>query len=605
MAALLGNKPKDSVNKPISFDVKLNGKSITSDFLIIKINVDKAINKLSRARVYISAGDAYQNEFKEGEDADFEPGKSVEISLGYEQDNDVVFKGIVEKMGISLKNGFASKPWQSLLVLECVDKAVKLTNTYTSDVYEKKKDSDLFSILLKKVVGLKSVVSATSVTHPFLPKYNSSDWEFIIERARLNGFVVINSDNEINISKPSKTVISPELVITNGQSTINFDAQIDSGSQISGVTLESFDPFTEKMNKSKSSEPSLIANKILSGVKISKLTSDSAITISAAENLAVTELKTLSDSILQSSRLNRIIGNAKFKGVSNIDLGSVVSLNGFGKKFDGNIYVTKLSHQVESGFFTTQVGFGIKSDHFKRTNSIDNSSFIDPINGIHIGTVMKIDADPLNQGRIQVLIPSLKNSGKGIWAKLSHFYTAQKAGSFFIPEVKTQVIISFIANDPRQPVILGCLYTKASTPYIKVKKDNSLKAFLTKSKLTIEFDDKDKKITISSPKKNSIVIDEKAKGIIITDQNKNVIKTSASGIDLTSKKDVKITASGVVSITGTKGVSVNGKSGSGLKLQGNKVGITAKVGLTANGGSKASLEAKGKVTIKGASVGIN
>ena len=603
--ATSGNKPKDSANKPISFDIKLNGKSIISDFTVIKINVDKAINKLGRAKVYVSAGDAYQNEFTESENANFEPGKNVEISLGYEQDNEVVFRGIVEKMGILLKNGYASNPWQSLLVLDCVDKAVKLTNSYTSDVYEKKKDSDVFSVLLKKVAGLKAKVSTTSVKHPFLTKYNSSDWEFIIERARLNGLVVLNSDNEISISKPTKTSSSPELIITNGESTINFDAQIDSASQISGLTLESFDPFTQKMNKSKSAEPSLIENKTLSGKKISKLTSDPAISISASENLAVAELKVLSDSILQESRLNRIVGNAKFKGVTNIDLGSVVRLNGFGKNFDGNIYVTKVSHQVESGLFTSQVGFGLKRDYFKDSNGIDNSTFIDPINGIHIGTVMKIDADPLNQGRIQVLIPSLKNSGKGIWAKLSHFYTAQKAGSFFIPEVKTQVIISFIANDPRYPVILGCLYTKAATPYTNIKKDNSLKAFLTKSKLTIEFDDKDKKITISSPKKNSIVINEKAKGIIITDQNKNIIKTSASGIDLTSKKNIKITANGTVTITGKKGVTVNAKSGAGLKLAGSKINIAAKVGLTANGGTKAGLVAKGKVTIKGASVGIN
>ena len=37
--ATSGNKPKDSVNKPISFDIKLNGKSITSDFTVIKINL--------------------------------------------------------------------------------------------------------------------------------------------------------------------------------------------------------------------------------------------------------------------------------------------------------------------------------------------------------------------------------------------------------------------------------------------------------------------------------------------------------------------------------------------------------------------------------------
>ena len=598
------NQPKDTVDKPLSFDIYINGSSITSEYKVIKINVDKAINKLSRAKIYLSGGNAYENTFDESEDSNFAPGKSVEVRLGYEQDNDVVFKGIVEKLGISLKNGFATKSWQSLLVLECVDKAIKLTNSYTSDLYEKKKDSEIFSTLIRKVTGLKSVITATTVTHPFLPKYNSSDWDFILSRAKLNGLVVLNSDNELKISKPSKTVALPELTITNGESTINFDAQIDSSTQLSSIALDSWNPFTNKSNNSKSVEPSLVANSLMSGKKISTTTSASAININIPQTTEVSELKAISNALLQESRLSRIVGRAKFKGVTNIDIGSVVGLYGFGKNFDGKIYITAISHQIESGIFTTNVEFGLNKNHFT-SKDIDKSSIIKPINGVHIGTVKKIDADPLNQGRIQVLIPALKSTGNGIWAKLSHFYTSAKAGSFFIPEIGSQVIVSFVANDPRHPVILGGLYTKTKEPYTKLKKDNSLKAFVSKSKLTLEFDDKDKKITISSPKKNSIVISEKEKGIIITDQNKNSIKMSDTGIALTSKKDIKITSSGAVTISGSKGVTVNGKAGAGVKVSGSKVDIAAKTSLSAKGGSKAGLTASGKVTIKGATVGIN
>lgn len=602
---MVSNKPKDTVDKPLSFDVLINGRSVKSEYSIIKINVDKAINKLSRAKIYLAGGDAHQNSFDQSEDANFAPGKSVEVKLGYDQDNEVVFKGIVEKLGISLKNGFATKSWQSLLVLECVDKAVKLTNSYTSDLYEKKKDSEIFSTLIRKVTGLTSVITATTVTHPFLPKYNSSDWDFILNRAKLNGLVILNSDNEIKISKPSKTVSVPELTITNGESTINFDAQIDSSSQLSSIELDSWNPFTNKNNKSKSVEPKLVANNVMTGKKLSTTTSASAITINIPQTTEISELKALSNALLQESRLSRIVGKAKFKGVNNIDVGSVVGLYGFGKNFDGKIYLTAISHQVESGIFTTNIEFGLNKNHFITSKDIDKSSIITPINGVHIGTVKKIDADPLNQGRIQVLIPALKSSGQGIWAKLSHFYTSAKAGSFFIPEVGSQVIVSFIANDPRHPVILGGLYTKTKEPYTKLKKDNALKAFVSKSKLTLEFDDKDKVITISSPKKNSIVISEKAKAITITDQNKNSIKMSDAGIALTSKKNIKITSSGSVTISGSKGVTINGKAGAGVKVSGSKVNVTAKTSLLAKGGSKADLTASGKVTIKGATVGIN
>jgi phage protein D/phage baseplate assembly protein gpV len=599
-----GNKPKDSVNKPVSFDVLINGKPIKSDYRVIRLNVDKAMNRISRAKVYLSGGNAYLNTFDESEDTDFAPGKSVELKFGYEQDNVVVFKGIVEKLGISLKDGFASKPWQSLLVLDCVDKAVKLTNTYTAEIYEKKKDSDIFAALIKKVSGLKSVITASTVTHPFFPKYNSNDWEFILSRAKINGLVLLNSDNEIKISKPTNAAAKPDQTITNGEATINFDAHIDSSSQLNSLTFDSWNPFTDKENKSKAIEPTLIANNTLKGKVISSDTSAAAIAINIPQSTEVSELKAISNSFLQESRLSRVVGRAKFKGVTNLDIGSVVALNGFGKHFDGNIYVTGVSHQIESGIFTTSIEFGLKKIHSSATN-IDKASFIKPIEGVHIGTVKKIDADPLNEGRIQVLIPALKNSGNGIWAKLSHFYVSSKAGSFFIPEVGSQVVVSFISNDPRHPIVLGSLYTKTNEPYTKLEKENSLKAFVSKSKLTLEFDDKDKIITISTPKENSIVIDEKAKGITITDQNKNVIKMSDSGIELESKKNIKITSSAAVTISGSKGITLNGKAGDGVKIAGSKVNIAAKTSLIAKGGSKADLVASGKVTIKGATVGIN
>jgi phage protein D/phage baseplate assembly protein gpV len=598
-----GNKPIDSINKPISFDVIINGVSIKSKYTIIKINVDKAINKISKARVYISGGNANLNTFEESENTNFTPGKQVVLKFGYDQINDIVFEGVIEKLGISLKNGFITQPWSSLLVLSCVDKAIKLTNSYTSDVYEDKKESEIFSSLINNVSGLSATISPTSVTHPFFPKYNSSDWDFIIDRAKINGLVVLNSDNKIKISEPKKEVSQPEQTITNGESTLNFDAQIDSSSQLSALQLDSWNSFTNASNQSQAVEPSLIANNILTGSEISAATSAASININIPQTTEVSELKVIADGILQSSRLNRIVGRATFKGVTNIDIGSVVALYGFGRNFDGNIYITAISHQIESGIFTTIIEFGLKNNIFN-SNVIDKSKIISPINGIHIGTVKKIDADPLNENRIQVLIPALKATGNGIWAKLSHFYTSTEAGSFFVPEVGSQVVISFIADDPRQPIVLGGLYTNTNNPYTTVDSDNSLNAFVSKSKLTLEFNDKDKIITLKTPENNSIVISEKTKDITITDQNDNLLKMSENGITLSSKKDIKIDSSEKISMIGAKGVSIEGKSGKGVEVSGNKVLINGKTSLIAKGG-KADFTSSGKVTIKGGTVGIN
>ena len=65
MSKTSGDKPKDSMDKPVSFDIRVNGVSIVSKYMVVKINIDKAVNKLSRAKVFLSGGDAYKNTFDE------------------------------------------------------------------------------------------------------------------------------------------------------------------------------------------------------------------------------------------------------------------------------------------------------------------------------------------------------------------------------------------------------------------------------------------------------------------------------------------------------------------------------------------------------------
>ncbi len=599
-----GNSPDDSLFKPLSFTITVNGNEINSSFMVIKLKVEKEVNKISRAQLSISGGDPYLNTFDESENDDFKPGNEIEIEAGYSQENKVIFKGIIEKLRISLQEGFVTKPWKSLLIIEAVDKAIKLTNSYTTDVYEDKLDSDLFTILTQNVSGLTTEIEDTNTTHPFLPKYNINDWEFILERTKLNSQVVFNSDNKLTTKKLITVTDDSLVTITNGESTISFDAQINAANQLADMTVNSWDIFKNETVTSVAEEPSLTENDTLKASEISSLTSANGIEFNLPQVLEQTEVKEISNAFLQYSRLNRITGKAKFKGVNTLDLGSVAELSGFGKNFDGLVLITKLTHEIESGNYTTEIGFGVSQNFFDKKISDFNTGF-KKVSGLYIGTVKKVDADPLDQNRIQVLIPALKNSGEGMWARLTHFYTSSEAGSFFIPEVESQVVVAFIGEDPRQPVVIGGLYTTTNKPYKTVDNQNNFKAFISKSKLTLEFDDENKKITISTPKSNSIVIDESAEGITITDQNENEIKTSADGITITSPKDITLTASGAINLTANKGVIASGSGGDGIKLSGNNITMEAKTKLSAKGGSGVDINASGQVNVKGSAVNIN
>ena len=594
--------PLDSLNEPVSYSLIFNKKPLPLTFEVFSISVHKEVNKISRALIKFLGGDPKLNTFEEAESNLFKPGTEVEIKLGYDQSNTIVFKGIVEKNGISIREGFQEFSSKRLLVIECVDKAIEMTKTFTSDIYEGKKDSEVITTLVAKT-GLKKTITATTFKHSFLPKHNINDWDFILQRASLNGLIVVNTDNQISVKEPVGKG-SPTLTIKHGDGLVDFDGKIDGGDQLNALQLNGYDPFKKKPEKSNGSEPKLTAQGNLKGKNMALNSSPSKTELIIPQPMETGELAAIANASLSNNRLKSVHGIVKVKGIKNGKIDSLIKLTGFGSRLDGACYVTSIDHELSAGDFYTTFGFGLKENLNEQHKGVDLSNLIPPITGLHIGEVKKIDKDPNNEYRIKVFIPALKTSGDGLWARLTHFYTSPNAGSFFIPEVKSQVVVSFINNDPRHPVILGGLYTKTTKPYSEIKAKNEKKAFVSKEKLTLEFDEKDKVIVIKTSDKNKITISEKDKGIKLEDQNGNEIKTSKSGISINSKDQIKITSKKDVSITGSKGVTISGKSGKGVSIDGSKVDVKSKAKVNVKG-SGVDLKGSGAINIKGGSVNIN
>ncbi|MEY2587355.1 MAG: hypothetical protein RLY11_1204, partial [Bacteroidota bacterium] len=113
--------PLTTTSDPVSYTIKVNKKELKSDLTVMKVDVWGEINKITRASLSIVGGDIHLNTFQESELSDFEPGKEVEISLGFKQSNAIVFKGIIVKHRIEARAGYERLRTRSVLVLECAD----------------------------------------------------------------------------------------------------------------------------------------------------------------------------------------------------------------------------------------------------------------------------------------------------------------------------------------------------------------------------------------------------------------------------------------------------------------------------------------------------
>ena len=604
MALTTDNKPLDSLYKAVSYQIKIDDETLDTSYEVNKMLTFKEVNKLGRARIYIIGGDYTKNTFDESESSIFDPGNEIEIKLGYDQKYTLVFQGVILKHSISVKEGYQSNKARSQVVIECVDKAVMLKNSFTNTIYKEKTDSQIISNLVNQVSGLSSTIETTTYEHTVLPKYNVDDWSYILERARYNGLLVLNSNNKISVKNPTISEVSPAVTLLNGAGTLSFEAHLNSINQFDSINLQSRDSFNDEDFSKIGSEPNeIVTNLFNTAKKVSEKSSPTEVEINLPQDMDTNELKVIADSLTKMSRLQRVSGKVKFKGVLEVDLDSVVSLSGFGNRFDGNVYVSGVSHEIQSGKIFTEIDFGLTEDFFNSKTILDKTKVINKISGLHIGVVTQIHNDPENQNRIKILIPALNDQTDGIWAKLSHAYTGDESGLFVIPEVGSQVVISFIAEDSRYPVVLGCFYTNAKKPYTTADEDNNLKGFVTSSKMKIEFDEEQKQILISTPGGNSILLNEENKEIIIEDENNNQIKTSASGIELTSAKDIKISAGGNLELSAKSKLSIT--STADVNIKGLNIVQAADAKFSAKANANLELNSSGVAVLKGSIIQIN
>ncbi len=223
--------------------------------------------------------------------------------------------------------------------------------------------------------------------------------------------------------------------------------------------------------------------------------------------------------------------------------------------------------------------------------------------GLQTGVVKKVAGDPAGEFRVFVSLPLLQDDAKGVWARLGGFYASDKVGAVFYPETGDEVVVGFMNEDPRFPVILGSVYGKKLAPPVAPDEKNSKKALVTKSKLEITFDEEGKIIEIKTPGNNSVKLDDKGKTILIKDGNGNTVSLSNSGITLDSASNINITAKGNITVDAKANVKV--KATANASIEALQIAHKAQTKFSAQGTAQAEVTASGMLTLQGAMVKIN
>jgi Rhs element Vgr protein len=569
-----------------TFTVKIDGQTIPQTTQVYSVNVTREVNRIPFAKLTIIDGEPSKTDFAASSGAIFLPGKEIEVFAGQQSNEDSIFKGVITGHGISIRRNGSSQ-----LKLECKDKAFKMTLGRKSAYYTNVKDSDIANELLGKYKLSVVKIEKTSRKHAEMIQFDTSDWDFLLERMDVNGKLVLVNDGSVEIKSPDFSP-APVLTLQHGATIQEFDAEIDARNQYTGVKAMGWDYSTQELLEKKAAEPSKVKeNGNLSASQLAKTNGTNEIVLRHAGNISAEELQAWADACWQKSRMAKIRGRVSFDGFAKIKTGDLVALQGLGDRFNGKVYVSAVRHDIANGGWVTTVQFGMDASWFtERLPMTGVSNSLTPsIPGLHTGVVAQLEKDPAGEDRILIKIPMVNLSDDGIWARVATLDAGNNRGSFFRPDVGDEVIVGFINNDPRQAIVLGMLNSsKMPAPLQPKDNDNKEKGFFFASKMKILFNEEEPSMLFETPEGNKLIISEKEKGITLQDQNGNKLILNKDGITLESSKKLILKA-----------------SSDDIEIEGKNVKQKAQAEFKAEGTGGVEISSSALAKLKGSLVQIN
>lgn len=569
--------------------VLVDGVEISGEFHVLSVSVIRELNRIPAAIIQMRDGEASASTFAVSNNDYFIPGKKIEIQLGYRSQNESVFKGIVVKHSIRIrKKG-------SMLVVECRDESVKMTGGKKNRYFADKKDSDI----MEEIIGsyqLQKEVKATTPDLKEVVQYDATDWDFLLCRAEANGQVVMVEDGKVIVDQPA-TAEEPVIAVQYGATLLELDAEMDARRQSNGIKASSWNAADQELIEVEAREPSTTNNGNLSPSDLAEVLGDDAGEIKHGGKLSQSELQAWADGRLLKERLAKVRGRAKFQGFAGILPGKIIEVTGIGERFEGKMYVSGVRQTVANGNWETDVQFGLSTELFAETYNLrplPAAGLIPGVSGLQVGVVTVLENDPDGEDRIKVRLPLVSTSEEGIWARVATLDAGKDRGTFFRPELGDEVVVGFLGDDPRYPVVMGMCHSSAKPAPEPAKDDNHRKGYVSREKMQFIFDDEKKTVVLETPGGNKIVLSEEDKGIVIEDQNGNKITLDDSGIKIESTKDLTLKAAKDIKI---EGMNMDMKAQTAFKAAG-----TASAEVS---GASTTIKGSATTVIQGGMVQIN
>lgn len=351
------------------FEVKLRGRALEKDVFrdITQVSYKDNIEEVDSFEITINNWDAETCKFKYLDTDLFDPGKELELWMGYfgKEKLRLMIKGQIT----SLRPSFPAAG-QPTLAISGLNVIHKFRKEQESHAYEKLTDSQIAKEVQKRL-GIKIRTDSTAAgkeqPYDYVLQNNKYDIIFLIERARRVGYdLFVEEKGQDGKSEESNLYFGPSDNIRRityqleyGKSLIEFKPELTTARQVGEVTVKGWDAAKKKPITQTATRKDIKTKGV--GAKgnqdaIEKAFSARKEIIADRPINSEDEAKKLAVATLENIAKDMVKGNGSTVGLPDLRAGGVVELKGMGDggRFNGRYFVVSTTHSISDGGYTTQ-----------------------------------------------------------------------------------------------------------------------------------------------------------------------------------------------------------------------------------------------------------
>lgn len=225
---------QDDPQSLVSVRVLINGSQVEEGWDVYKVQVSTALNWIASAEIWIIDGDVAAEDFPLSEGKELVPGNEIEIQAGFGPTLDRIFRGVIVSQTVRIQSDAGP-----MLIVRCKDYAIKMSVGRNSGAYLNQTDDAILRTIAGRS-GLSIQVDSTPNTISQMVQYATSDWDFLIARAEMNGLVVVTTGDGLEVRAP-RTDASPAATLTLGVDIVEIESTVDALTQLKHVQAHGWD----------------------------------------------------------------------------------------------------------------------------------------------------------------------------------------------------------------------------------------------------------------------------------------------------------------------------------------------------------------------------